>query len=53
MKIFAFSQALLLVFAWRKLISFLSLQKFYVFQKRLNYEKSNDDTDGCRIRHRS
>ena len=46
-----FSQGLLLVFAWRLLDYSLFLQHEHL--TLLNYEKVNDDTDGCRIRHHS
>ena len=47
---FAFSQGLLLVFAWRQEDYSLSLRQTF---KDVDYEEINDDIDGCHIRHRS
>ena len=46
---FAFSQGLLLVFAWRVEDYSLSLHQILI----VDYEEINDDIDGCHIRHRS
>ena len=47
------SQALLSVFVWIEKTIMVILQHYKLQFKQHDYEKGNDDTDGCRIRHHS